>query len=788
MTVSNLTSKQLNVIQIGALGGAIGDHVWVAVEDGRIAAPGTHLDCALFRWMYPRIGQLPVESIAKDTSALPRRVKKIDKRRSEYRDRELSVPKKVKIENDKAAIKGIREIPKTSSSTPTPTPTPLHTPVPRTDINNSGDGKVSVWDSKTHSWLVGDMAPSRKHLQAFLASRPHCRLHKEVRPVRIAPRRRDESAVICDTSIPEYWTTEVSDVILESNVQGVRPAAPLTASAFLSSSSTATAPVIETVHCSEERLPLDNRMQLTVSAAHPATVATSPGTVEARPTIEVDASLVISKRIEVTAMMACSEEISCVTADSYNKYRYRGRYSKCPPANGSPHRTKADKSPSPRIEASNLSTTPTLALALAAVSTSKPSDGVPAARTESNPSHDSGANSHEPACSQLELSIMDATSSNRCVNIMDTACAGTEYTECDESNAESTDRVPDKSTPASNIEISAPDGAPFLSALVPSTCSPIRLPTLDFSVEKDRETSSMRDDVGNASAQLPLPGPPVYSVVLASVLSLRTKECLEDGEVEDTSHTLEDAVSDAATSADCTDTKPVSPIAGDVVTGSGALVYSTCLGLSDNRDIGSLWRGGANSRGAADSMQWKQDFFRKDMGEWRKRQSSRDVEVRDDTILHRKDLNCHDGQLPGMSKTERSRCDGRSDGASTDDGEEDVSINATLGGHRDREGYRRDRDKDLAANRRTADIVVNIEGRRRDVSHFKRHAPDGGYAGYSLEEEDEEDDEDDDNDNDNDRMDGPSSSDDASQLVSTASTPPNTNPNTDGGLTVLCDC
>jgi hypothetical protein len=42
-------------LQVGALGGSAGDHVWVAVEDGRIAPPGTHLIGAVFKWMYPSL-------------------------------------------------------------------------------------------------------------------------------------------------------------------------------------------------------------------------------------------------------------------------------------------------------------------------------------------------------------------------------------------------------------------------------------------------------------------------------------------------------------------------------------------------------------------------------------------------------------------------------------------------------------------------------------------------------------------------------------------------------------
>ena len=41
--------------QVGALGGSAGDHVWVAVEDGRISPPGTHLVGPMFRWMYPSL-------------------------------------------------------------------------------------------------------------------------------------------------------------------------------------------------------------------------------------------------------------------------------------------------------------------------------------------------------------------------------------------------------------------------------------------------------------------------------------------------------------------------------------------------------------------------------------------------------------------------------------------------------------------------------------------------------------------------------------------------------------
>lgn len=40
-----------NVFQVRHLGSCAGDHVWAAVEDGRLAPPGTHIDNAQFRWL-----------------------------------------------------------------------------------------------------------------------------------------------------------------------------------------------------------------------------------------------------------------------------------------------------------------------------------------------------------------------------------------------------------------------------------------------------------------------------------------------------------------------------------------------------------------------------------------------------------------------------------------------------------------------------------------------------------------------------------------------------------------
>lgn len=719
----------------------------MAVEDGRVASPGTHLDLALFRWMFPRMGQRPIESTTGITSALPRNGK-VDKRCSEYRHRESSVPKKVKIKNDKVASKWVKDTAKTPSSTSahTHTNTPLYAPIPRTDINNSGDGKVSVWDSKTHSWLVGDMAPSRKHLQAFLASRPHCRLHKEVEPNRVTLRRQDESDVIFDTSIPEYWSTEVVDDHPESTVQDVRSAVPLLSVVAICSSSSSTAP-------------LDNRMELTIPAAH--------------------ASHVNSKHVEATAMMANPEVLSSVSL-TVDKGRGRGRPRSTTYAstNIEPIRSKAVKSVSPCRGASDLSTAPPLVPST--FSTSKLSEAVPAARTGSSPSHGSDTNSLQPICAPLELSVMKAPSHSRCEDMANSACAGTEFSECDESNAETADRFPDQCPSALNIEIAAPEAAPYQSATPPLTCSPAKIPTHDSSFDMDCQTNSVRDVVSSEPIGLSLHGAPVFSIVFASVLSLRTKENLEEGEVEFTPDSPEDAVSDASTSADCTDTKPVSPIAGDIGIGTGAVVYSSCLGLSDDRNSGTFWKegeeDGASTRGAADSMQWKEDFFCKDVREWRKSERRMsDVSVQDEAlrggnvILNRKDGDCHDRQLSGTSKTERVGCVGRSDGAFTDDGEEDVTFHAALSDH-DQEEKQRDCNMDQAAYRSALEIV---EGRRGDVRHFRRDAPCDGYAGYSYEEED-------------DRMDGPTSSDDASQLISTAITLPN--PNTDSGLTVLCDC
>jgi hypothetical protein len=142
-------------------------------------------------------------------------------------------------------------------------------------------------------------------------------------------------------------------------------------------------------------------------------------------------------------------------------------------------------------------------------------------------------------------------------------------------------------------------------------------------------------------------------------------------------------------------------------------------------------------------------------------------------ILNRKDGDCHDRQLSGTSKTERVGCVSRSDGTFTDDGEEDVTFHAALSDH-DQEEKQRDCNMDQAAYRSAVEIAEIVEGRRGDVRHFRRDAPCDGCAGYSYELEDD------------DRMDGPTSSDSTSQLISTAITLPNTN--TDSGLSVLCDC
>ena len=91
-----------------------------------------------------------------------------------------------------------------------------------------------------------------------------------------------------------------------------------------------------------------------------------------------------------------------------------------------------------------------------------------------------------------------------------------------------------------------------------------------------------------------------------------------------------------------------------------------------------------------------------------------DVSVQDEAlrggnvILNRKDGDCHDRQLSGTSKTERVGCVGRSDGAFTDDGEEDVTFHAALSDH-DQEEKQRDCNMDQAAYRSALEIV---EGRR----------------------------------------------------------------------------
>ena len=36
-----------------SLGSTPGDHVWAAIEDGRLAPPGCHLEDVMFQWMYP---------------------------------------------------------------------------------------------------------------------------------------------------------------------------------------------------------------------------------------------------------------------------------------------------------------------------------------------------------------------------------------------------------------------------------------------------------------------------------------------------------------------------------------------------------------------------------------------------------------------------------------------------------------------------------------------------------------------------------------------------------------
>jgi hypothetical protein len=161
----------------------------------------------------------------------------------------------------------------------------------------------------------------------------------------------------------------------------------------------------------------------------------------------------------------------------------------------------------------------------------------------------------------------------------DSACAGTEFSECDESNAETADRFPDQYPSALNVEIAAPEAALYQSATPPLTCIPAQIPTHDSSVDMDCQTNSVRDVVSTEPIGLSLHGAPVFSIVFASVLSLRTKENLEEGVVEATPDSPEDVVSDASTSADCTDTKPVSPITGDIGIGTGAVVYSSCLGL-----------------------------------------------------------------------------------------------------------------------------------------------------------------------------------------------------------------
>ena len=57
-------------MKVGPLGGAIGDHVWVCVEDGRLAPPGTHLNSAIFRWIFPTI-HVSAPRVTSTTSSAP---------------------------------------------------------------------------------------------------------------------------------------------------------------------------------------------------------------------------------------------------------------------------------------------------------------------------------------------------------------------------------------------------------------------------------------------------------------------------------------------------------------------------------------------------------------------------------------------------------------------------------------------------------------------------------------------------------------------------------------------
>lgn len=216
---------------MGPLGGPLGDHVWASVEDGRLAPPGTHLNSAVFRWMFPSIHitaprapsttssasaptavelsvwedeilmlpecqeQVPSSSSSSESSeSLSLEVKKIKVPSSKKKPN--SDPPKKKKKKLKKKIKPSRkaEVSKTSTATATAVVAMKKFLKRKKSNNDSADAeyiqaepckaRVSMWNTETQSRLNGIHAPKPEDVDAFLAARPqYCTYNPDVHSV-----------------------------------------------------------------------------------------------------------------------------------------------------------------------------------------------------------------------------------------------------------------------------------------------------------------------------------------------------------------------------------------------------------------------------------------------------------------------------------------------------------------------------------------------------------------------------------------------------------------------------
>lgn len=227
--------------------------MWVCVEDGRLSPPGTHLNSAIFRWMFPTIRvsaprvtstssaptavdltvwedeilMLPESQKQLSSSSVTKKEEQIIKKKSNtesLKKRKKTFKKKLKIKHKgdgsktgtAASMKAMARFLKGNKSNTDDTEeeddADAHAKEPSLQLKT----RISMWNTETQSRLYGIHAPRPEDVDNFLAARPqYCLYNMDVHS--IAARRQakeDELKTYTNTkrvkllSSGSYWNAD----------------------------------------------------------------------------------------------------------------------------------------------------------------------------------------------------------------------------------------------------------------------------------------------------------------------------------------------------------------------------------------------------------------------------------------------------------------------------------------------------------------------------------------------------------------------------------------------------